>query len=55
MVRSGAEVSFWAITTFVAGQAIATRMIAGMMVQTSSTAVFSWNCSALWPFDLRCA
>src|SRR2546429_2472171 len=29
MVRSGAEVSFCAISTLVAGQAMATRMIAG--------------------------
>ena len=55
MVMSGAEVSFCAITALVTGQAIATRMIAGITVQRISTVVFSWNCSALWPLDLRCA
>ena len=55
MVRSGAEVSFCAITTLVTGQAITIRISAGITVQRISTVVFSWNCAALWPFDLRCA
>ena len=55
MVRSGLEVSFCAMTTRVVGQAIPTRISAGITVQRISTVVFSWNCAALWPFDLRCA
>ncbi|MNC91227.1 hypothetical protein D3C83_74450 [compost metagenome] len=49
------EVSFCAISTRVVGQAMPIRMIAGITVQRISTVVFSWNCAALWPFDLRCA
>ena len=30
------------------------RIKNGMIVQTISTVVFSWNCAALWPTDLRC-
>ncbi len=55
MVMSGLEVSFCAITILVTGQAMITRMIAGITVHRISTVVFSWNCAALWPTDLRCA
>ncbi len=55
MVRSGAEVSFIASTVLVAGMAMNSRIRNGMTVHTISTTVFSWNCAALCPFDLRCA
>ena len=55
IVRSAAVVSFCATTRRVAGQAIRTRISAGIAVQSISTVVCSWNSSAWWPFDLRCA
>ena len=55
MVRSGFEVSLSARMPLVAGQAMPIRMKNGMIVQMISTVVFSWNCSALWPTDFRCA
>src|SRR3989454_1493220 len=55
IVRSAAVVSFCATTRRVAGQAIRIRISAGIAVQSISTVVCSWNSSAWWPFDLRCA
>ena len=55
MVMSGLEVSFIERMVLVAGHAMPIRMRNGMMVQMISTVVFSWNCSALCPTDLRCA
>ena len=43
-----------AMMVLVAGHAMPIRMTKGTIVQMISTVVFSWNCSALWPTDLRC-
>ena len=51
---SGALVSFIARIVLVAGQAMPIRIRNGITVQTISTVVFSWNCTALCPTDLRC-
>ena len=53
-VMSGTEASFMARMVFVAGNAMSSRIRNGMTVQMTSTVVFSWNCAALCPFDLRC-
>ena len=54
MVMSALEVSFMEMIVFVAGHAMPMRITNGMTVQMISTVVFSWNCSALCPTDLRC-
>ena len=54
IVRSGADVSFIARIVLVAGHAMNSRIRNGITVHTTSTVVFSWNCAALCPTDLRC-